>query len=167
MSAPARCQRLLTGTRGRLLRELGAFGVVGFGCFLLDVGLFQLLYVHVGTDAVSAKLVATVSSMTIAYLGHRYWSFTQRTQAGHRRQFSLFAAINTGTLLLGLAIVATVRYPLQQDGALVLQLANITSIVAGTVIRWLAYRRWVFPTRADVEPSAPVHVGGRSAPTPV
>ena len=42
-------------------------------------------------------------------------------------------------------LVALVRYPLGQDGALVLQIANIGSIALGTVIRYLCYRRWVFP----------------------
>ena len=52
--------------------------------------------------------------------------------------------------MLGLAIVAFVRYPLGQESPLVLQAANIGSIVLGTVIRYLSYRRWVFPA---VEPA--------------
>ena len=47
--------------------------------------------------------------------------------------------------MLGLAVVALVRYPLAQDSAVVLQVANIASIALGTVIRYLSYRRWVFP----------------------
>jgi putative flippase GtrA len=31
----------------------------------------------------------------------------------------------------------------------VLQLANIAGIAAGTVIRYLSYRRWVFPPRSE------------------
>ena len=33
-----------------------------------------------------------------------------------------------------------------------LQVANIASIAAGTVIRYLAYRRWVFPAHATGPP---------------
>jgi putative flippase GtrA len=133
-------------TRRLLIEELGAFGVVGVLCFLLDVGLFQLLYAHLGVGAVTAKLLATLVSMSVAFLGHRYWSFSRRARTGLRREYLLFAAVNAVTLLIGLGIVAVVRYPMDQDGALVLQAANVGSIVLGTVIRYLSYRQWVFPT---------------------
>ena len=71
--------------------------------------------------------------MTAAYIGHRYWSFSHRARTGLRREFLLFAAVNGATLCLGLAIVAFVRYPLGQESALVMQVANIASICLGTV----------------------------------
>ena len=138
-----------------LVRELSAFGVVGALCFVLDVGLFQLLYATVGLGAVTAKALSTLVSLTAAYLGHRFWSFSHRQQTPARRQYLVFMAINGATLVLGLVVLAVVRYPLGQESALVLQVANVGSIVAGTVIRYLSYRRWVFPDRV-VEPSPEV-----------
>jgi putative flippase GtrA len=135
----------LRATWRLLAKELGAFGVVGAACFLLDVGLFHVLYAVVGADAVLAKLLATLVSMTAAYVGHRYWSFSHRARTGLRREYLLFVTVNGATLLMGLAIVAFVRYPLGQESALVLQAANIASICLGTVIRYLSYRTWVFP----------------------
>ncbi|WP_299952299.1 GtrA family protein [uncultured Modestobacter sp.] len=144
------------GTSWRLLlKELSAFGVVGVVCFFIDVGLFQLLYAHTGTGAVTAKLVSTLVSMTVAYVGHRYWSFSHRARTGLRREYVLFAVINGATLLLSLGIVAGVRYGLDQEGALVMQAANLASIVVGTAVRYLAYRRWVFPA-ADSPHAPPV-----------
>jgi putative flippase GtrA len=141
------------GTSWRLLiKELSAFGVVGGMSFLVQVSCFQLLYAHWGVGAVTSNLVATVISMTVAYVGHRYWSFSHRARSGVGREYLLFAVINVVTLLLGLVIVALVRYPLAQEGALPLQLANIGSIAVGTVIRYLSYRRWVF--RAPREAAA-------------
>jgi putative flippase GtrA len=134
----------LRSTSRLLLKELGAFGVVGAVCFVLQIGCFQLLYAHLGVGAVQSNVIATVLSMTAAYFGHRYWSFSHRTRSSVRREYVLFAAINGVTLLLGIGIVALVRYPLGQDSTLVLQVANISSIVLGTVIRYLGYRRWVF-----------------------
>jgi putative flippase GtrA len=141
-----------------LLKEISAFGVVGAVCFVLDVGLFQVLYVHAGVDAVLAKLISTLVSTTAAYVGHRHWSFSHRARTGLRREYSLFVAINGITLLLGLLIVWLVRYPLAQEGALVLQLANIGSIALGTVLRFLAYRRWVF-----LDPAHPAVAARRDA----
>jgi putative flippase GtrA len=153
MRHPAAGSRL-SSTWRLLVKELSAFGVVGACCFVLDVGLFQLLYVHVGIDAVLAKLGSTLVSTTAAYFGHRHWSFSHRARTGLRREYTLFVAINGLTLLLGLLIVWIVRYPLGQESALVLQLANIGSIGLGTVLRFLSYRRWVFPA-TDSPAAAP------------
>ncbi len=145
----------LRATWRLLAKELGAFGVVGAACFLLDVGLFHVLYAVAGLDAVLAKLLATLVSMTAAYVGHRYWSFSHRARTGLRREYLLFAAVNAVTLCMGLAIVALVRYPLGQESALVLQAANVTSILLGTVLRYLSYRAWVFPARGSERTGAP------------
>ena len=146
----------------RLVKELSAFGIVGGVCFLLDVGLFQLFYAHVGLGAVTSKFLATTVSMTAAYVGHRYWSFSHRARPGLRQEYLRFLAINVVTLLMGLGIVAAVRYGLDQEGALVLQVANVASIVLGTLIRYLSYRRWVFPAH-DAEDRALA----KAAATPV
>ena len=87
--------------------------------------------------------------MTIAYVAHRHWSFRHRARTGVRREYTMFALINAATLLLGLAVVGVVRYPLGQDSPWILQVANIASIGLGTAIRFLAYRRWVFPRAAS------------------
>ena len=144
----------LGGTWRLLLKEMSAFGVVGTVCFALDVGLFQVLYTSVGTGAVTSKLLSTLVSTTVAYVGHRYWSFSHRERLGVRREYVLFALINAVTLLLGLAMVAFVRYPLGQHSALVLQATNVVSIAVGTTIRFLSYRRWVFPAVVSA-PGAP------------
>ena len=142
-------QRLDTTWR-LLFKELSAFGVVGIVCFFIDIGLFQLFYANLGWGAVTSKVLATLVSMTVAYVGHRYWSFSHRARTNVKREYVLFAVINGATLLLSAAIVAFVAYPLGQKNVVVLQAANITAIVAGTVLRYLAYRRWVFPAHESV-----------------
>lgn len=157
-AVPARSRVPRTARRsdGRHLRELTAFGVVGAVCFLIDVVAFQFLYAHVGVDAVLTKLAATTVSMSAAFVGHRFWSFSRRARTGLRREYLRFTSINGITLLLGLAIVGFVRYPLGQESALVLQAANVLSICVGTVVRYLAYSQWVFPASAltGVQPTA-------------
>ncbi|MGY1845021.1 GtrA family protein [Modestobacter sp. SYSU DS0875] len=163
---------LLEVVRGRLgptwrllLKELSAFGVVGAACFVLDVGLFQVLYVQTGLDAVAAKAVSTVVAMTVAYVAHRHWSFAHRARTGARREYLLFAAVNGVTLLLSLAVVAFVRHGLGQEDPLVLQLANVGSIALGTALRFLGYRRWVFPA-ATPGPHPPHPPQAPQAPRP-
>jgi putative flippase GtrA len=160
--SPRRVLGRLQASWGLLAKELSAFGVVGAACFFLQVGCFQLLYGHLGVGAVTSNLLATLISMSAAYLGHRYWSFSHRTRSSLGREYLLFAAINGSTLMLGLAVVALVRYPLGQDSAIVLQLANVGSILLGTAIRYLGYRRWVFtaPEQAPAPPGAPATMAG-------
>lgn len=148
MALPPALRHRAGSTWHLLLRELSAFGAVGAVCFVLDVGLFQLLYAS-GTGAVTAKLVSTLVSTTAAYAGHRFWSFAHRERTGYRREYVAFVLVNGLTLLMGLAVVALVRHPLGQEHALVLQAANVASIGLGTVVRWFAYRRWVFPPKEE------------------
>jgi putative flippase GtrA len=143
---PPDLRRRAGSTWHLLLRELSAFGAVGAACFVLDLGLFQLLYTS-GSGAVTAKAVASVVATTAAYLGHRFWSFAHWERSGYRREYLVFLVVNGAALLVGLALVAVVRHPLGQEQTLVLQAANAVSIGLGTVIRWFAYRRWVFRAR--------------------
>jgi putative flippase GtrA len=143
MSLPSIRTRLSSSWR-LLAKELSAFGVVGGVCFVLDVGLFQLLYGHLGVNPVTAKLISTLVATTAAYFGNRHWTFSHRARTGLRREYLLFAAVNGVTLALGLVVVWLVSGPLEQDSSLVLQLANIGSIALGTILRFICYRRWVF-----------------------
>ena len=150
----------LIGRRARRrLKELGAFGVVGAIAFVVDISLFQLLYGHLDVGAVTAKTLATLVSMSVAFLGHRNWAFAHRDTSTIRRSFSLFTLINVGTLVLGAAIIWFVRYPLDQESLLVIQTANIASIGLNSVLRYLAYRRWVFPAVPRPEAAAGTEPG--------
>ena len=149
----------LPGGLGRgwrlIVRELGAFGVVGAVAFVVDLALFQLLYVGTGAGPVLAKLLATLVSITLAYVGHRRWSFSHRARTGLRREYGMFFVVNCVTLAIGLAAVAVAHHVLGIDAALALQAVNVGSIAVGTLIRFLAYRRWVFV--AEDSPAAIAH----------
>lgn len=149
-------RRRLQATWRLLVKELAAFGVVGVVATVIDLGLFQVLYAGLDVSAVAARLVSTVVAMTVAFVGHRYWSFAHRARTGVRREYVLFAAVNALTLLIGLSIVWLVSGPLGQTSALVLQAANVGSIAVGTTIRFLSYRRWVFPA---VDPAVDRPIG--------
>jgi putative flippase GtrA len=147
VAAAAGIRATLRDTWRVLLKELSAFGVVGAINFALDVALFQLMYVVIGADALVAKIVSTSVTTTTAYFMHRHWSFAHRERTGIRREYPIFFLVNALTLALSLVMIGVVRYPLGQTSVLVLQLTNIASIAIGTVIRFLAYKRWVFPPR--------------------
>lgn len=162
-----RARSVPIGTRvRRRLKELGAFGIVGGIAFVVDISLFQLLYGHLDVGAVTAKTLATLVSMCVAFLGHRNWAFAHRDRTTIRRSFALFTLINTGTLALGAAIIWFVRYPLDQESLLVIQAANIASIGLNSVLRYLAYRRWVFPALTGAAAGAGTGAGAAAEAGP-
>lgn len=132
-----------------LLKELSAFGVVGAINFALDIAIFQVMYTLVGADALMSKLVSTSVTTTSAYFMHRHWSFSHRARTGLRREYPIFFLVNALTLVLSLVIIGFVHYGLDQSDALILQLTNIATIAIGTVIRFTAYKRWVFPRAVE------------------
>jgi putative flippase GtrA len=166
VQVPGLRSRLRTTWR-LLLKEISAFGVVGAVAFVVDIGLFQLLYASAGVDAVIAKVVSTLVAMTLAYLGHRFWSFSHRVHARPGRQSLVFALINGVTLALGAGVIWLVRYPLGQESVLVVQLANLATIALGTVIRYLGYRRWVFTEPVSVAEQKAEPVRGPGEPPDV
>jgi putative flippase GtrA len=143
----------LSSTWRVLVKELSAFGVVGGLSFVVDLAVFQFLITETDMSPVIAKLLAALVSTTTAFVGHRFWSFSHRSHARLHRDYVRFVVVNGGTLLISLAIVAFVRYPLGQEGALALQAANIASIAIGTAIRFLVYRAWVFPAQPQAAPA--------------
>ncbi|MBA3524468.1 MAG: GtrA family protein, partial [Geodermatophilaceae bacterium] len=106
-----------------LVRELGAFGIVGLINLGIDVGLFNLLHFTLGIGPLTAKLAATAVSVTSAYVMHRHWSFSHRARTGVRREYPLFFLINGVALLIGLGVLALARYGLGLDGVVSLNLA--------------------------------------------
>ncbi len=132
-----------------LLKELSAFGVVGAINFALDIAIFQVMYTVVGADALLSKVASTTITTTSAYFMHRHWSFSHRARTGVRREYPIFFLVNALTLVLSLVIIGFVHYGLDQSDALILQLTNIVTIGIGTVIRFTAYKRWVFPRAVE------------------
>ena len=125
-----------------LAKELGAFGVVGLISLVIDTGIFDLLQRH---GPIKAKIVSATLSTTFAYFGNRYWSFSHRARSSLRREAGFFFLINGVTLLVSIAALGLFAYPLHyRHDHWVMNLVNFGSIGIGTVIRFDAYKRFVF-----------------------
>ena len=73
---------LLLGLRRRfeaLLREVGKFGVVGAICYVIDVGLFNVIRSQTG-QPILATTVSGLIAMTVAFIGNRYWTWRDRDE---------------------------------------------------------------------------------------
>lgn len=140
--APHSLRDRLRGSWRILLKELGAFGAVGAVGFVIDLGLFNLLFDH---GQVTAKTVSTLVAVVFTYFGNRHLSFSHRARTGIGREGSFFFGINLIALGFSLVVIAIFSYPLHyKHDLVVMNVVNLFTIAVGTVFRFWAYKRFVF-----------------------
>lgn len=138
-----------------LLREVAKFGVVGIIALIIDVGLFNLL-MYSGPLAIfagkplTAKIVAVAVAMTFAYFANRFWTFRDRGRTSMAREYVLFVVLNLVGMGIALACLWFSHYALGLTSALADNIsANVVGLILGTLFRFWAYRKWVFPAVED------------------
>jgi len=149
--------RIYQRIAGLLPRHFLAFGIVGFGGYLVDVGIFNALRLGVlgGHDFLSSPIGAKIISVTIAtlgtWLGNRYFAFRdnrRRNVALELLEFSVIALTGNGIALLCLYLS---HYVFGFTSLLADNIStNVIGLVLATTFRFLLYRLWVYgPQRAD------------------
>jgi len=152
----------------RNLHQLLKFGVVGLGGFVADVGVFNLLRFAGGEGPLydyplTAKVISTALGIVVAWLGHRYWTFSEGRRLPVHHEFMLFVAVCLGGLAITLGCLWVSHYALQLTSALADNIsANVIGLGLATAFRFWAMRTHVFghgrakppltrePTTADV-----------------
>jgi putative flippase GtrA len=141
--------------------ELFRFAGVGGTAYIVDVGLFNLLYLGLDWSYWYAKILSAILAMTLAFFGNRHWTWRERrgTAAAHR-QYALYFFFNGIGLLIALACIwantglASV-WPQYFDNAIAVNLAaNVFGVGLGSIFRFFAYRTWVFNSPKLKEASA-------------
>lgn len=130
----------------RLLDEAAKFGVVGLINLVLQISVFNALrgtiwHKHPVTALIASHVVATIS----AYFMNRHWSFKHRDRIAVHRETMFFFGINIIAIAGGAGILAFSRYLLDLDSSLADNAANFIGIGVGTLLRFWAYRRFVWP----------------------
>ena len=137
-------------------REAAKFGVVGAVCYVIDVGIYNLLHLGLGVGPLSSKVASTVVAATAAFLGNRHWSFRhrERTRAVHR-EYLVFFGLNAIGLVLALLCLGFGYYVLDQRSVLASNVwGNVIGTGLGTLFRFWSYRRFVWMQPAEVEAAA-------------
>lgn len=125
-------------------REAMKFGLVGAFNTVLDFAVLNVLLFGFGVPALRSKVASTVVAATSSYVMNRCWTFNQRQRQRVRREYVLFFGINAVGLLIGLLVLAVVRYGLDRDGVLWLNMANLVGLGLATSFRFWGYRRFVW-----------------------
>ncbi|MDF2506441.1 MAG: putative rane protein [Microbacterium sp.] len=155
--------------RSRNLRRAGAlsarFLVVGAISTAIEVAAFNLLLLA-GVGPVAAKVIASLIALVNAYVGNRQWAFRSRSRAGAGRQMVRFLLVNAACTAIGAGSVWLGVQGLNalfgDAGPVGLNLVNLASIAAVTVIRFFLYHYVVFPRDATIP--GPSEGSGRLAP---
>ncbi len=135
------------------VRLLARFGIIGALAFVVDVGTFNLARHVLDLGPLTSKTIAVVLATTFAFGGNRSWTFDQRQRRHAGSAYVLFFAANGVALLISLACLATSTYVLGLDSALAENVsANLVGVALGTLFRFWAYERWVFPVQTTAEP---------------
>jgi putative flippase GtrA len=131
--------------------ELIRFAGVGGTAYIIDIGLFNLIYVGVGWPDWSAKIISTVVAMSAAFIGNRQWTWRERRgSAAAHRQYALYFFFNGIGLLIALACLwantgLAQIWPQYFDTKLAVNIAaNVFGVGLASIFRFFAYRTWVF-----------------------
>ena len=140
----------MQNSRIQIRNEIAKFASIGALAYIVGVGGFNLL-VHIpnamlSSKPITASLLSGFLSILVAYIGNRYWTWKDRPRNTLQREIILFFAVN----MLGLAIssisLGISRYLLNLHSAISDNIsANIIGVGLGTLFRFYAYRKWVFP----------------------
>ncbi|WP_083392958.1 GtrA family protein [Curtobacterium sp. MMLR14_010] len=144
-----------TGRLTRLIatsRQLVSFGAIGAFCFLVDLGVYNLLRFTVLDDKpIAAKVGSAVISTAVAWVLNRSITFRAERTSGRRetlREGALFALTNLIGLGIAAACLFVSHYLLGFTSTLADNVAgNGVGLVLGTVFRFAAYKALVFRSR--------------------
>jgi len=138
--------------RWRQIAGLGArFLTVGAISTLIEIAVFNLLYLVFGWDPVGAKIVASLVALVNAYFGNREWTFRHRDRRGRTQEIVLFVLVNAACTALGALIVwagvAAAGVVLGREiGPFIVNAVNLVSIVIVVLVRFWLYHSIVFRT---------------------
>ena len=134
-------------------REVAKFGTVGAFAFIVDNGLWWLLYHGVlEGSATKARLISASAATLFSWVANRFWTFRRRRQNNVTRELVLFLIINGVGIVISSGFTWVAQYPMGITDAKWLGFAGIVGIGVATILRFFAYRFWVFNAVLDEEP---------------
>ncbi|WP_145033670.1 GtrA family protein [Micrococcus luteus] len=134
-----------------LIRQLGAFGVVGLVGLIVDVGVFNVLRATLlSPDAVSggvliAKTVSTLAAIVVNWVGNRMWSFAGQRTVRPAREFAGFLSVSLLGMIVPLVCLWISHYALGLTSVWADNVStSVVGLILGAALRFVLYRRWVF-----------------------
>ncbi|THJ68023.1 GtrA family protein [Arthrobacter echini] len=143
----------IRGLASLLWREAAKFGAVGGIAFVIDNGLYwYLIHGPMSGSEVKARFVSAGVATVFAWVANRYWTFRHRRQPNAARELGMFVLINVIGMGIAAGCVAVAKYGFGVTEPQPLFLVGILGTVLATLVRFVAYRFWVFNVELDAEP---------------
>ncbi|MFH5880399.1 GtrA family protein [Arthrobacter sp. NA-172] len=133
-------------------REVAKFGAVGGVAFVIDNGLtFYLMHGPMSDSEAKARFVGATVATVFSWVANRFWTFRHRRQDNVVREFVMFIVINGIGIGISTGLTAIAKYGMNIQDKNVLFAAGVVGILVATVVRFFAYRFWVFNKELDEE----------------
>ena len=134
-------------------REVAKFGTVGAVAFVIDNALtWILMHGALEGSPAKARFVGASIATLFSWVANRWWTFRHRRQSNVGRELVQFLLINGVGIVISTGFTWVARYPMGITDNNVLFMAGVVGIVVATVLRFFAYRFWVFNEELDKEP---------------
>ncbi len=143
----------IRGLASLFWREVAKFGAVGGVAFVIDNGLYwYLIHGPMSGSEVKARFVSAGVAMIFAWVANRYWTFRRRRQPNAARELVMFVFINVIGMGIAAGCVAIAKYGFSVSDTRTIFVVGIAGTVLATLVRFVAYRFWVFNVELDEEP---------------
>jgi putative flippase GtrA len=143
----------IRGLASLFWREVAKFGAVGGVAFVIDNGLYwYLIHGPMSGSEVKARFVSAGIATIFAWVANRYWTFRHRRQPNAARELVMFVFINIIGMGIAAGCVWIAKYPFDVTEPSSLFLVGIFGTLLATLVRFVAYRFWVFNVELDAEP---------------
>ncbi len=143
----------IRGLASLFWREVAKFGAVGGVAFVIDNGLYwYLIHGPMSGSEVKARFVSAGIATIFAWIANRYWTFRRRRQPNAARELGMFIFINLIGMAIAAGCVAIAKYGFAVQAPSTLFAVGIVGTVLATLVRFVAYRFWVFNVELDAEP---------------
>lgn len=128
--------------------QLATFGGMSVLTTLLDFGLFNALVLLAGLPAVAANTVSYSAGIAASYLLNKHVTFAGGGRDRRSHEVGLFVAFSLGGLALNNLAVGVVAEAMG-GSPLLLNAAKLAAGVAIWLLKFGAFRRWVYPKPED------------------
>lgn len=134
-------------------REVAKFGTVGAVAFVIDNAMtWILMHGALEGSPAKARFVGASIATLFSWVANRWWTFRHRRQSNMGRELAQFLLINGVGIVISTGFTWVARYPMGITDNNVLFMAGVVGIIVATVLRFFAYRFWVFNAELDEEP---------------
>lgn len=144
-----------------LAAEVFRFLMVGGLGYIVDVGLSNLLVYGFGPFGIpalmsdsplKAKIISTIASVVVAWLGNRLWTYSDRQVGSNLRGITLFFVVNAIGMVIAVLPLGVTWYLLGLRDPISYNIStNVIGIGLAMVFRFYAYRTWVFKKHPKAE----------------